>query len=79
MKDLLTYTDRVTLYAIILIAIGITLRYFVGKRRFNRCGIAGLQQFSTYKQALLTTALERLLNIIATLMIGAGIILYLIK
>jgi len=79
MKELITHSDRITMYAIVLVAIGLISRYFIGKRRFNRSGIAGMQYFNSYKQALITTTVEGLLNIIATLLIVAGIILYLIK
>ena len=79
MKELITYSDRITLDAVVLVAIGLILRYFIGKRRFNRRGIAGMQYYNNYKQALITTTIERLANIIASLLIVAGIILYLIK
>ncbi|RKR84097.1 hypothetical protein BDD43_4324 [Mucilaginibacter gracilis] len=79
MKTLIAYPDRITIYAIVLLAIGLLLRYIIGKRRFNRRGIGGVQYFKSYGRSLITTTFERVLNIIATLMIIGAIILYLIR
>lgn len=38
---------------------GFSMRFCVGKRRFQRRGVGGLQQFPNYSQALAVTALER--------------------
>jgi hypothetical protein len=79
MENLMHHTNHITLYAITLLAIGLTLRYIVGRRRFNRRGIAGVQYFKSYAVAQITLFIERLTNIIASLMIAGAIILYLIK
>jgi hypothetical protein len=79
MKNLIYHTNHLTLYAIILFAIGLTLRYIIGKRRFNRRGMAGMQYFKSYGVALITIIIERVVNIIAVLMIMGAIILFLIK
>jgi len=44
-----------------LLAICLFIRYRVGKRRFNRRGIGGLQHFRTYRKAVATTFGETLL------------------
>ena len=79
MRHLTHHTNHLTIVAIILLVLGLLIRYIVGRRRFNRRTIAGLQQFKNYNIAVLTTVLERLFNVIANLMIIGGIILYLIK
>ena len=79
MKNVIHHTNHLTIYAIILLVIGLTLRYVIGKRRFNLRGIAGMQYFKSYSLALVTIILEKAINIIATLMIIGAIILYLIK
>jgi hypothetical protein len=79
MKNLIHYTTHLTIYAIILLAVGLLLRYIIGKRRFNRRGVAGLQYFKSYGVAVITTIIEWVVNIIATLMIIGAIFLYLIK
>lgn len=79
MKHLIHHINHLTVYAIILLAIGLLLRYIIGKRRFNRRGIAGTQYFKSYGVALVTTIIERIINIIATLMIMGAIFLYLIR
>ncbi|MGF7072365.1 hypothetical protein [Mucilaginibacter sp. 3215] len=57
------YPDHLTIYAIILLLIGLLLRYLIGRRRFNRRNIAGLQHFRSYSQALFITTFEKLLNL----------------
>ena len=79
MKNLIHHTNHLTVYAIVLLAIGLLLRYIVGKRRFNRRGVAGLQHFKSYGIALLTMTIEKMVNIIAALMIIGAIFLYLLK
>ncbi len=61
--------------ACILIAIGFAVRYIIGRRRFNRRGITGLQVFASYEQWWLTTRLENLLSLLALLAILAGVFL----
>jgi len=60
---------------LILLAIGLFIRYRIGKRRFNRRGIAGLQQFPTYGRAVMVTALEKLILFIGNLSLLAGLLL----
>jgi hypothetical protein len=79
MKNLIHNIHHLTIYAVILLVTGLLLRYIIGKRRFNRRGVAGLQYFKSYGTALFTTILERVVNIIATLMIIGAVFLYLIK
>ena len=58
--------------ALVLVVIGLFIRYHISRRRFNRRGIAGLQLFSSYTKWLITTRLESLFNFIAYLLIIAG-------
>lgn len=66
-------------HAYILIGIGLAIRYWIGRRRFNRRGIAGLQTFSSYERWWLTTRLEYLVNFLALLAILCGLFLLLFK
>jgi len=59
----------------LLIAIGLFIRYHIGRRRFNRRGIGGLQQFSSYGKAVCITAIEKLIRFIGTLCLLAGLFL----
>ena len=79
MKNLIHHTNQLTIYAIILLVFGLLLRYIIGKRRFNRRGVGGMQYFKSYGLALVTTIIERIVKIIATLMIIGAIILYLVR
>ncbi|MBD1362990.1 hypothetical protein IDJ77_04130 [Mucilaginibacter sp. ZT4R22] len=62
---------------ILLSVVGIYLRFLIGKRRFNRRGVGGLQYFKSYSIALITAFVEKSVNIIAMLMIITAIILLL--
>ena len=64
-----------TIIAIFLIGAGLLTRYHIGRRRFNRRGIAGIQQFSSYGKAVCTLAIEKLLLFLATLCLLAGMVL----
>ena len=79
MKNVIQHTNHLTICAVILLMFGLTLRYIIGKRRFNRRGVAGLQQFKSYDIAIITVMIEKAANIIAALMIIGAVILYLLK
>jgi hypothetical protein len=64
---------------ILLLLFGLLVRYFIGRRRFNRRSLAGVQGFKSYAIALLTITVEKLANILATLCILLAIILFLLK
>ncbi|MBK0379368.1 hypothetical protein [Mucilaginibacter segetis] len=51
------------------------IRYQIGRRRFNRRGVGGLQQFSSYRKAVVTTFLETLILFIGNLCGFAGLYL----
>jgi hypothetical protein len=53
--------------ALLLLAISFGFRYAIGRRRFNRRGMAGLQQFPTYGKAVFTTLWETVFLIIGNL------------
>jgi hypothetical protein len=59
----------------LLIAVGFFTRYHIGRRRFNRRGISGLQQFPTYGRFIFITAVEQVIYFIATLCLWAGLFL----
>jgi len=58
-----------------LLAICLFIRYQIGKRRFNRRGIGGLQHYSSYRKAVATIFGETILLLIATLFGFAGLFL----
>ncbi|WP_431199573.1 hypothetical protein ACQ86K_00860 [Mucilaginibacter sp. P19] len=60
---------------LLLIAICLFIRYCIGRRRFNRRGIAGLQTFSSYRRFVVTTTIELILMIAANLCGLAGLFL----
>lgn len=60
--------------AIILLILSIVLRYFINRKRFNRRGSGGLQQFENYRKATITTLLEKILMKLSIVIIFISII-----
>lgn len=75
---MLTHPFTVFILGAILVIVGLTFRYIVGRNRFNRRGIAGQQQYSSYARGLLSTGFESLLNLLGNLMLIAGLLLMLL-
>jgi hypothetical protein len=65
-------------WGIFLLLAGASIRYKIGKRRFNRRNLAGLEWFPSYRRAVLTRLVEGLFSLFAKLMILAGLLLLLI-
>ena len=55
-----------------LLAIGFFIRYHIGRRRFNRRGMAGLQQFSNYRTSFMIILIEWLFMVVANLCLITG-------
>jgi hypothetical protein len=65
-----------TIYlGIALFIAGIALRMLIGRRRFNRRGIAGLQLFSSYWKWLIITRIESLLVFCAWILLLLGTVM----
>jgi hypothetical protein len=58
-----------------LMGLCVFIRYQIGRRRFYRRGIGGLQHFPGYAKAVTVTLLERLCLVIANVCGLAGIFL----
>jgi ABC-type uncharacterized transport system permease subunit len=61
------------LQGIIITLTGLLLCYFVGKRRFKRRGIGGLQYYSNYQSALITTLFEKGVKFIGIILLIIGL------
>lgn len=75
---LLLFMASVQLYGFIVLAVGAAIRYWIGRRRFYRRGVGGLQQFSTYNKALANTFFERVMGLMALLLIVFGMFLFVV-
>ncbi|MES2113201.1 MAG: hypothetical protein V4577_30905 [Bacteroidota bacterium] len=60
---------------LLLLALGLFIRYNIGRRRFNRRGIGGLQQFPSYGKFIFIVIVERVIYFIGTLCLLAGLFL----
>ena len=56
---------------------GFALRYWVNARRFNRRSPFGIEQFHGYSDKMTSGFIETLAAIVANLMIGAGLAIFL--
>lgn len=57
----------------IIALIGALIFYTVGKRRFKRRGVGGLQHYKTYSGALITTAAEKVAKFLGWVLIVIGL------
>lgn len=70
-----TYQNYHIPCGLLLLALGLFIRYHIGRRRFNRRGIGGLQQFPTYGRFIFTVTVERVIYFIGSLCLWAGLLL----
>lgn len=54
---------------------GVIAWLWVGRRRFNRRNIAGIEEFSSYSWMVLTKAVEKVLRVGAVLAVVSGLML----
>ena len=56
----------------VFIALGLSGIFWVGRRRFYRRNMAGVEEFEGYGKAVATTVLEKLLNLICVVLTILG-------
>jgi hypothetical protein len=61
-------------HSILFLVLGLFIRYQIGRRRFNRRSITGVQLYSSYFKGVVTTILETMLNLLGALCIVIAII-----
>jgi len=59
---------------VILILISFIIRYWISRRKFYRRTHLGLEAFSSFQKAFATNAFEKLMWVISTLVLIAGIL-----
>jgi len=59
----------------VLVLSGYAIRYWVGRRRFYRRGLGGLQHYSSYSRSLMVSTMERFANFLSIPLILLGIFL----
>jgi uncharacterized membrane protein len=74
MTLLFLQTTQANYYSILLLILGLFIRYQIGRRRFKRKAITGIQLYRSYYRGVITTIIETLLNIIGTLCMVIAII-----
>lgn len=64
----------IKILGVVLLIVGIVVRYWIGRRRFNRRNFAGVEIFDSYGKAVVTKGFERFARILAAICIFFGII-----
>lgn len=59
----------------IALAIGIAIRFLIGRRKFNRRAVTGVEQFSSYGKSVAVSWLEKLFKVIGLALMLLGLIL----
>lgn len=72
---ILATNQGLEIVGVVLVITGIIIRYMIGRNRFNRRSITGVETFSSYERMNLTRLLEWLGSIIGLLLIIGGIIM----
>lgn len=73
------HTDSaVQFYGVILLLIGLSIRYFTNRKRAYRFNRHGVEEFNSYEQKTLLRSLESLLRFIALPLILFGLFLVLV-
>ena len=67
--------SNVQVYGIIILIIGVALRYYINRRRFNRKNGAAVEMFRNFEHKSFVRSLEGVFRLIATLLIIVGFLL----
>jgi hypothetical protein len=62
---------------LVAVVIGITLRFIINRRRFNRRSFIGSQQFNSYFSSVVIVFVEKLMMLAANIAIVGGVLLFL--
>lgn len=60
--------------SIVFLLVGFSLRYLINRRKFNRRGVGGIEEFSSYEKATILRYIERLGKWIAYILIAIGVL-----
>ena len=75
----LHHPNQILATGLVILAIGLYLRFKINQRRFNRRAVTGLEQFSSYGKAVFTRGAEAFFMIVAKILILMGILLILAR
>ncbi|MCE7044440.1 hypothetical protein [Dyadobacter sp. CY312] len=71
--------STVQVVGFVLLLTGLFVRLLIGKRRFDRRGVGGMQHFRSYWTALILTFIEWVAGIVSLMMILSGLLLLLVE
>jgi hypothetical protein len=78
MRLLALHSSPANHYGVLLLIAGLFIRYQIGRRRFNRRTVAGVQIYSGYFKGILTVIIETLLNLLGAAIIVIGLIIVIV-
>ncbi|WP_367866984.1 hypothetical protein [Pedobacter sp. WC2423] len=73
MNTLLIINMKPQTFGYLFIIIGILILFIIGMRRFNRRGLGGMQHYSNYFIAVISSILEWVLSKVAFILIVIGL------
>ncbi|MEP7376002.1 MAG: hypothetical protein ABI675_21580 [Chitinophagaceae bacterium] len=72
------YPVQIQFLGSLLFIAGFAINYAISRRKFNRRVITGAEGFRSYETARVIVFAERILRLIARLMIAAGVVVFLV-
>lgn len=71
--------NTLSVISIICVITGLLLKYMVGRRKFSRRNVTGIERFRSYNQMILIRAFENIMNTLAKLLLTSAIILFILS
>lgn len=65
----------VLFWGLIFFSVGLGGRFFIGRRKFNRRNVAGIEEYENYTSALANSAFDRITAIGSGILIIFGILM----
>ena len=62
-------------WGIVFLVAGLAGRFYIGRRKFNRRNVAGIEEYESYSSALANSAFDRIASIGSGILIFLGIVL----
>nr|WP_157536285.1 molybdenum ABC transporter permease [Mucilaginibacter sp. L294] len=77
--ETLHHLSSVQVTGIVILFIGIALRYWVNRRRFYRTNSTGVQLFGSYSKKVAFTIFEKLIKLLGLIMVIFGLLITLME
>ena len=65
----------VLFWGLVFLAVGLGGRFFIGRRKFHRRNVAGIEEYKSYTSALTNSVFDRIAAIASGILILLGILM----